>query len=123
MHQEEIWNDNDNDNDNAGQSLFGRQTTAAKPEVLSPAPTFVTPTQPTPELHQAPALSSSNLFGDPSSTSASAPTTAAATGSAQTARPTAIPPAPYSSLFGGAASSSSSSSESDSDDGGGLFGT
>ncbi|KAL4154964.1 hypothetical protein PRNP1_007078 [Phytophthora ramorum] len=116
---ESDWSDDD-DKDEANQSLFGAQTpqqVAATPESV-----LVTPTQPTPELHQAPAHTSGSLFGEASSSPVPAAAAAPAPGFVQAAPQTAIPPAPYSSLFSGAVSSSSES-DSDSDDEGGLFGT
>lgn len=131
------------DDDGGSQSLFGAQTTVPKASAAPPAPVLVTPSQPTPELHQAPPPVSGSLFGNPSNaptpelhqapapvsgnlfgdaSSSPAPAAAApAPGFVQATPQTAIPPAPYSSLFGGAVSSSES--ESDSDDEGGLFGT
>ncbi|CAI5745144.1 unnamed protein product [Peronospora destructor] len=79
------------DDDNGGQSLFGAPS---KAEPAAPAPTFVTPSLPTPELHH-PWIRASCTADN-------------------------YPPAPYSSLFGEAASSSSESD--DSDDESGLFG-
>ncbi|KAL3674560.1 hypothetical protein V7S43_000508 [Phytophthora oleae] len=109
---ESDWSDDDN---GGNQSLFGSQSAAPKPAAAAPTPVLVTPSQPTPELHQAPAPSSGSLFGAPSSSPAPGFVQA-------TPQPAATPPAPYSSLFSGAVSSSSES-ESDSDDEGGLFGT
>ncbi|KAI9986525.1 hypothetical protein PInf_025475 [Phytophthora infestans] len=108
------------DDDGGSQSLFGSQNAAPKPAAAAPSPVLVAPSQPTPELRQAPVPVSGSLFGEPSS--APAPTAAApAPGFVQATPQAAIPPAPYSSLFGGAVRSSES--ESDSDDEGGLFGT
>ncbi|GMF15882.1 unnamed protein product [Phytophthora lilii] len=119
---ESDWSDDDNDGGN--QSLFGAQSTVPKPAAATPAPVLVTPSQPTPELHQAQAPVSGSLFGDASSAPAPVAATASAPapGFVQATPQAAIPPAPYSSLFSGAVSSSSES-ESDSDDEGGLFGT
>ncbi|KAE9100955.1 hypothetical protein PF010_g14614 [Phytophthora fragariae] len=106
------------DDDGGSQPLFGAQTSAPKPAVAAAAPALVlvTPSQATPEIHQAPAPVSGSLFGGASSTPAPA------AGFVQATPQTAIPPAPYSSLFSGAVSSSSES-DSDSDNEGGLFGT
>lgn len=108
---ESDWSDDDN---GGNQSLFGAPSAAPKPAAAAPTPVLVTPSQPTPELHEAPAPMNGGLFGPPSSSPAPGFVQA-------TPQPAAIPPAPYSSLFSGAVSSSES--ESDSDDEGGLFGT
>lgn len=118
---ESDWSDTENDG--GSQSLFGAQDAAPKlaaaapaPKLAAaPAPVLCTPSQPKAELHQP-----TSLFSGPSSTPT--PDALMAHGSVQVTPQTAIPPAPYSSLFGGAASSSSES-DSDFDDGTGLFGT
>ncbi|KAG7401073.1 hypothetical protein PHYBOEH_003268 [Phytophthora boehmeriae] len=113
------WSDDDGPSQ---PMLFGAQV--PKPSVATAAatPVLVAPTQPTPELHQAPTPVSGSLFGDASSSTVPATASAPAPGFVQAAPQTAIPPTTYGSLFGGGVSSSSES-DSDSDDEGGLFGT
>ncbi|CEG39464.1 uncharacterized protein PHALS_09709 [Plasmopara halstedii] len=108
---ESDWSDEDNDGEN--QSLFGAQDEA--PKLAAPAPVSSTSSQPKPESHEA-----TSLFGGPASTAAMSASPAHGFVRATPSQP-AIPPAPYSSLFGRAASNSSES-DSDSDDASNLFG-